>query len=47
MAMHGKNRHYRWSEIQLRHWLETAEKREARDAPVTSRATYSGQFACY
>jgi len=26
MAVHGKNRHYRWSEIQLRHWLETAEK---------------------
>ncbi len=26
MAVHGKNRHYRWHEIQLRHWLATAEK---------------------
>ncbi|MDQ2994643.1 MAG: type II toxin-antitoxin system HipA family toxin [Pseudomonadota bacterium] len=26
MAVHGKNRHYRWNEIQLRHWHETAEK---------------------
>ncbi len=26
MAVHGKNRHYRWNEIQLRHWITTAEK---------------------
>jgi serine/threonine-protein kinase HipA len=26
MAVHGKNRHYRWSEIQLRHWADTAKK---------------------
>jgi len=24
MAVSGKNRHYRWSEIQRRHWLDTA-----------------------
>jgi len=26
MAMHGKNRHYRWKEICIRHWLETAKR---------------------
>jgi len=26
MAVHAKNRHYHWHEIQLRHWLATAEK---------------------
>jgi serine/threonine-protein kinase HipA len=26
MAMRGKNRHYRWQEIQARHWLETAKR---------------------
>jgi serine/threonine-protein kinase HipA len=25
MAVHGKNRHYRWKEVQRRHWLSTAE----------------------
>jgi serine/threonine-protein kinase HipA len=24
MAVHGKNRHYRWKEIRVTHWLETA-----------------------
>jgi len=24
MAVHGKNRHYRWKEIRMEHWLETA-----------------------
>lgn len=26
MAVHGKNRHYRWNEIHARHWLETAKR---------------------
>lgn len=26
MAVHGKNRHYRWSEIHGRHWIETARQ---------------------
>lgn len=26
MAVLGKNRHYRWGEIQLQHWLETARR---------------------
>lgn len=26
MAVQGKNRHYRWQEIQVRHWLETARR---------------------
>jgi len=26
MAVHGKNRHYRWKEIQARHWIETARR---------------------
>lgn len=26
MAVHGKNRHYRWNTISRRHWLETARK---------------------
>lgn len=26
MAVRGKNRHYRWREIQARHWLETAKR---------------------
>jgi len=26
MAVHGKNRHYRWKEICIRHWLETAKR---------------------
>ena len=26
MAVHGKNRHYRWKEICTRHWLETAKR---------------------
>ena len=26
MAVHGKNRHYRWKEICARHWLETAKR---------------------
>lgn len=26
MAARGKNAHYKWNEIQLRHWLETANK---------------------
>jgi serine/threonine-protein kinase HipA len=26
MAVHGKNRHYRWDTICRRHWLETAKK---------------------
>lgn len=26
MAVKGKNTHYKWNEIQLRHWLETAKK---------------------
>src|SRR5207245_3945777 len=26
MAVHGKNRHYRWKEICIRHWLETAKQ---------------------
>lgn len=26
MAVDGKNRHFRWSEIQRRHWLSTAQK---------------------
>jgi serine/threonine-protein kinase HipA len=26
MAMSGKNRHYRWKEINPRHWLETAKR---------------------
>jgi serine/threonine-protein kinase HipA len=26
MAVRGKNRHYRWKEIQRRHWLTTAER---------------------
>lgn len=26
MAVLGKNRHYRWSEIRTRHWLETASR---------------------
>ena len=26
MAVQGKNRHYRWKEIRLRHWLETAKR---------------------
>ena len=25
MAVHGKNRHYRWKEIRLEHWIETAK----------------------
>lgn len=24
MALHGQNRHYRWKEIRVQHWLETA-----------------------
>ena len=26
MAVHGKNRHYRWKEICARHWLETGKR---------------------
>jgi serine/threonine-protein kinase HipA len=26
MAVTGKNRHYRWQEIQGRHWMSTAKK---------------------
>jgi serine/threonine-protein kinase HipA len=26
MAVAGKNRHYRWQEIQARHWIETAKR---------------------
>jgi len=26
MAVRGKNRHYRWKEISVRHWLETAKR---------------------
>ncbi len=26
MALEGKNRHYRWSGIRLRHWLDTAKR---------------------
>jgi len=26
MALKGKNRHYRWHNIQLRHWLDTASR---------------------
>jgi serine/threonine-protein kinase HipA len=26
MAVHGKNRHYRWDTITRRHWLETARR---------------------
>ena len=26
MAVHGKNRHYRWKEICIGHWLETAKR---------------------
>ncbi len=25
MAVRGKNKHYNWQEIQLRHWVSTAE----------------------
>jgi len=36
MAVHGKNRHYRWQEVRGRHWISTARKTrfcesEARD----------------
>lgn len=26
MTVQGKNRHYRWQEIQGRHWLDTARR---------------------
>lgn len=26
MAVHGKNRHYRWREIHVSHWIETAKR---------------------
>jgi len=26
MAVVGKNRHYRWKEIEARHWIETAKR---------------------
>ncbi|HVE84028.1 MAG TPA: type II toxin-antitoxin system HipA family toxin [Myxococcales bacterium] len=32
MAVLGKNRHYRWKEIRVRHWLETARRCAVPDA---------------
>lgn len=34
MAVHGKNRHYRWKEIQARHWIDTAKRCGVAEMPL-------------